>query len=169
MKLLRNFFLIISIFLLSLPLVAQETFTIDTSEGEKEVVIPEDMTPTEAFLEVSKLYWEERYDLEKALKEIDELLPVIEDYKEEVALLEKERDKLEEENDLLVEKYEEALAEAQKPELFIPYVGIDGGWDFVNEIPAMGIEANVMIKEKFIIGVGFDYPLIPRLQFGMTF
>lgn len=169
MNKLRNFFLIISLLLLSFPLIAQESFIIETSEGEKEVVIPEDMTPTEAFLEMSKLYWEERYDLEEALKQIDELIPKIREYEREVARLEEEIDKLQEENEELVKRYDEALAEAQKPELFIPYVGLDGGWDFVNQIPAMGIEGNLMIKEKVILGVGFDYPLIPRIQFGITF
>jgi hypothetical protein len=165
----KRLIFIFTILLFSFPLIAQESFIIETSEGEKEVVIPEDMTPTDAFLEMAKLYWEERYDLEEALKQIDELIPKIEEYQREVARLEEERDKLEEENEKLVKRYEEALVEAQKPELFIPYVGIDGGWDFVNDIPAMGIEANLMIKERVIFGVGFDYPLIPRIQFGITF
>ena len=145
--------------LISFPLIAQESFIINTSQGEKEVVIPEGMTPTEAFLEMAKLYWEERWDHEQTLKreqeaydQIDRLNVVIDD-------LQKEIEKLQEQ----LRETERLLDKALKPDPFALRTIITYGNNSV------GGGLSITLFESVGASLSAEYPLGFRVGISYQF
>lgn len=80
------------------------SYDIETSRGTKTIVLPDGMTFEEAYIEMSKLYIEERYNLEDLMAQTDELVKKAEAYEassEALQKLQKElSDKTEEINNL---------------------------------------------------------------------
>lgn len=154
-------FLLLFIFIPSL-LLSQE-FTVETSRGEQRLVIPEDMTLEEAYVQMAGLYLEERYDLEEALKEIDDLTEEVSDYIVEVEDLQKEVDILQEENAELRELYEkERRSQFLRPVASIG-AGIDDSFHYVQG--SFGIQ----LFESWFATTDIQYPFRLGISIGRTF
>jgi hypothetical protein len=94
----KSFLRLFSIFFLlsfvPFPCLPEGGRSIDTSRGPVKVSIPTGMTAEDAFYVMCQNYWEERYDLEDALKAISDLNSAIDTYKKAVSDHEIAMDKL---------------------------------------------------------------------------
>lgn len=143
MRKLRNFFLISSfIFLLTTSNLFASSYKIETSRGPQTVEIPEGYTELEAFLEMSKLYLEERFDHEDLLSSVENLKTSYEQVKQEKSDLDnlykdaiKDRDEL---SDL--------LSKESRPKFISPSIGISGTTNYT-----FSMDAGIILLEKIQI------------------
>lgn len=151
------------LFLFLPSLLFSQEFTVETSRGEQRLVIPEDMTLEEAYVQMAGLYLEERYDLEEALGEIDNLTEEVSKYIVEVEDLQREVDLLQQENAELRRLYEEE----RKPIFIRPIASIGAGVeDTMNYvIGSFGIQ----LLEDWYATTDVQYPLRLGVSVGRTF
>jgi len=77
-------FMFVALLLLLLQSAFSQTYIIETSYGEEELVVPEGMTMEEAYKAMASLYLEERYNLENTLDELDKVRASYKEYIESV-------------------------------------------------------------------------------------
>ena len=124
-----------------------ETYMLPTSQGDKELYIPDDHEELrEAFIEMSSLYIEERFDHEKSLSQIDSLLKLHDDYKEYYTNLEKTTQKL--------------IKELSKDDtdLFRVYLQGHYRYDLLNPFFNVGIGIQIQIFESITFGLFYEVP-----------
>lgn len=145
--------------LISSSLFAQQQFTIETSKGPKTVEIPENQTPTEAFLEMAELYLEERWDHEETLKreenaydQIDRLNVVIDNLQEEITKLQDQ-----------LRKTEDLLDQALRPDPFalrtmITYGNNSVGGGFgITLFESIGASLSAEYPLGFRVGISYQF------------
>jgi hypothetical protein len=153
----QRFFLIGSFFLLFGGNLFGETYTVETSQGERDVVLPEAMTPIEGFLQMAELYLEERYDLEEALTQVDQLLEHVDRLVSEVTEYQTEVIQYREHVAELEERYREETA-------LLPLSLSIGGWvDTQLPVLSPSVGASVFLdiyeRARIWISGGFPYRL----------
>lgn len=156
--------LLLSIILV-LPLFASEqNWTISTSQGEKELTVPEGMTLEEAYQTMAVMYWEERYDREELQVSLDQLAASAQSYLDDATA---SRNAL---NKLLL-SYQK-LASLYEDKTSVPWVkgilGIDFGYRVDNTFDGT-LWGGVLIKEKIILEAGLSYPWNFHLKAGIIF
>lgn len=75
--------IVCTLIILILSIASLHAFTVTTSRGDVEVVVPEGYTLEEAYIEISRLYLEERWDHEELLEETSLLTKELDVYIEE--------------------------------------------------------------------------------------
>ena len=160
-------FICICIFLFFsfVDVLTAKSYVIETSRGEQTVVIPDGYTEEQAFLEMSKLYLEERFDHEELLGQTENLLASIENYKSEVQNYMEKNTLLVKENDELVALYKKL----SRVRLVTPRLALRGGFSLDTEEPLIGVSAGVEVLEKLTIMTEVSYPLSLGLQIGVSF
>lgn len=155
----------IILILLFIPsLLAAQTFTIETSRGDRTLTIPENMTIEEAYQEMASLYLEERYDLEEALDNIDNLTEEVEEYVVEVEDLQEEVDTLQEENEKLNELYEKEIRTDIVSPIASVGFGIEGDTSYYGSV-SVGLQ----FFESWFITADVSYPVRLGIGIGRTF
>jgi len=162
MKRLRSFFLICSLLsIFSFNTLAAESYLISTSkETDVKVSIPEGYTELEAFLEMSKLYLEERYDHQELLDSIEGLKETVEDYKQKNDELNAVVSELNTKNTELASLYKEK----SRPSLFTPIAGLS-----VTTENTVSIDFGVNVLDKVDISTVISYPFAAGLRIGVEF
>lgn len=160
MKKLKTFFLICSILLtLSLGSIYSTEYTIETSRGPQLVVIPEGTSELEAFLRMSKLYLEERFDHEDLLESIDPLKKSIETYKDNYEKLDSlYKTAIKDRDDLL-----DLLKEKNKIKIVKPSFGISAT---LNE--TFSFDAGIILLEKVQVSTILSYPYSIGIRIGVV-
>lgn len=103
----KKLFIFIFIFCFFLfPLYSWST-TIETSRGEQTLTLPEGMSFEEAYVYMSKMYLEERFDHEDLLEEVDKLTQSIDSYIEKNQALREKNTNIQEQYEELSNLYEE--------------------------------------------------------------
>lgn len=172
MKKQRSFFPIFRVFISIVIFLffATESFfakdyKIETSRGIQTVSIPDNYTTEEAFLEMSKLYLEERLDYEELLNQMDPLLSSLKSYEKQVEDL-----KLAYEDSL---KKERELAnlykQASKVTLVAPSLLTGVYYQFEEANLSASLSFGVSLLEKFHVYTTLSYPISIGLQVGVTF
>lgn len=159
---------ILLLFILPFSLIAQETITLDTPfDREITVTIPENHEDcTDLIVDISELYWGERYDLEKKLEDEEKLLARIDDLKKQLKesnnTIESLKKSLKDTQDLLEEK--------TKPDVFRWGINISGGAIF-NDPLAYTLKGSPYIQlfERVNIGIEIGVPLQASIIFGIHF
>ncbi len=140
------FIILISLFSI---LLYSETIKISTSRGEKTLIIPDTYTELKiAYIDMAKLYVEERYDHDKTLKQLDNLLEVVD-------TLYLSMDKLSKINNNL----SNIAIKLTNKKLF--QLSIMGGIDynFLNSIPYPAIGLSIYFNEIITIGLLYKIPI----------
>ena len=162
----RRIFLSLLLFIiLILPLSASEqSWTISTSQGEKELIVPEGMTLEEAYQTMAVMYWEERYDREELQASLDQLTADAQSYLEDATA---SREAL---NELLL-SYQN-LVSLYEDKTTIPWVkgtlGMDFGYRVDNTFSGT-LWGGVIFKEKVTLEAGLSYPWNLHLKAGVIF
>lgn len=148
----------------SLLLSVLGAYTVPTSRGDIELTVPDGLTLEEAYIEMARLYLEERWDHEKLL--------------EESALLTKELDIYIEENKQLRAQYNKLLTSYTKiDELYTeltkvkPMSGIITGnasYDLVNRNVNLAVTGGWCFYEILDITAGLSTIFGPNKQFNST-
>lgn len=138
-----------------------EEITVKTEEGDKIIVVPENYAELrQAYIDMALLYMGEERDHRKSLEEIDRLLKLIDEYKEN-----------EEEYEKVIELKDQLIAELQKKTIyrsgFIAGCDVDFpifiDWDFQFKVGYRGI-----ILNTFVFDIIMNYPPIGiGLMFGI--
>jgi hypothetical protein len=162
MKKLRNFFLVFSfIFLLTVSNLFASSYEIETSRGPRIVEIPEGYTELEAFLEMSKLYLEERFDHEDLLNVVDDLKSNYTKVKQEKSDLDDlYKDAIKDRDDL-----SDLLSKKSKPKFVSPSVGISGLTNYT-----FSVDVGIVLLEKIQVSTILSgNPLAIGLRIGVIF
>lgn len=172
MKKQRNFFPIFRIILCMLIFIFFSTewiftknFQIETSRGLQIVSIPDGYTAEEAFLEMSKLYLEEKWDHEDLLEESKNLLLSIDSYKKKVDELEISYELVIADNKNLSDLYKKA----NRIRLVMPKLAIKGIYSIENEEFSGALLLGIELFEKVDIVTEIGYPFSIGLQIGISF
>ena len=154
----------ISIFLLfsTAPLTAANR-VIETSKGQKNVTIPEGMTLEDAFLRVSVLYLEEKWDHEDLIISSEDLLLDIKSYKDSISVLQDLNKTVQDQKDDLVILYEEKTKRA----FITPKLGFGAEIDLNNNL-SFDLLIGASIFEKIDIYTKIGYPLSFGVQIGVS-
>lgn len=151
-------------FCCGLLLASEQSWTISTSQGEKELIIPKGMTLEEAYQTMAVMYWEERYDREELQVSLDQLAASAQSYLEDATA---SRNAL---NELLL-SYQQ-LASLYEDKTSVPWVkgilGIDFGYRVDNTFDGT-LWGGVLIKEKITLEAGLSYPWNFHLKAGIIF
>ena len=103
---------LICIILLMIPLMcfSGTSYVVDTSQGEKSVVVPDGMTCEDVMLTLAKNYYEISYEYDSALEELDNLKSEVLSYIEENKSLRESRAQLEKDYQDLAKKQDKLLS-----------------------------------------------------------
>jgi len=152
------------IFIFISSVLFSQEFTIATSKGEVDLIIPEDMTLEEAYENMASLYLEERYDLEEALAEIDKLTSEAEEYIEEVNRLEEEVDILQNDNEELQDLYDRETRDEAISILFDIGFGIESDLSYF-----LSTSFGVQLFDTWYGQIQVSYPIRIGLSLGREF
>lgn len=148
-----KYIIIISLLISLLFMAVKADEVIDTPYGKKTVIIPTDTEKLKQnYIELSKMYFSQKYDLDKATKDVQGLIT------EAITPLEKRLRELQSKYDSLVISYNE-LSKTIGPYYSVIY----GYWTYdftkINSNPIkLGIGYNGYILNTFMIGGGFIFP-----------
>lgn len=138
-----------------LSLTAEEReFTISVHGEEQTVVIPEDMSAEEAFVEMAELYYEAEADLTDSLDREEALRQETDEYQGYVD------DLINSYNDLLTQYRElsDVYERSRRPSPLLPYLGMSGGRSWGGEWPVYGgVEAGLAVYETTTVGLETSY------------
>ncbi len=165
MNRLRSFFLIFS-FLIGLTIsnLFATSYVVDTSKGPQVVEIPSGYTTLEAYLEMSKLYLEERYDLEELQLTVTPLLDSIEQYKKDVK-------GLEDSNEILIQDYKDLeilYKDKSKVRVFQPTISLGVQQGGIGEIH-FHVSFGGILFEKIMLQTMISYPFALGISIGVQF
>ncbi len=148
----------------SLLLGVLGAYTVPTSRGDIELTVPDGLTLEEAYIEMARLYLEERWDHEKLL--------------EESALLTKELDIYIEENKQLRAQYnklltsytkiDELYAELTKVKPMSSIITANASYDLVNRNVNLALTGGWCFYEILDITAGLSTIFNPSKQFNST-
>jgi len=132
---------------------------INTSKGEQELYVPETYEELkEAYIDMATLYLEERWDHEKSIIHVEDLLRI----SSEMTFLNGEL--ILEANNLI-----EKLKIKNSPDIFHMYLMGTVGKDFINtnilQGYFVGLEISGLVLEKFIFS--FSYSIPARIQINL--
>ncbi len=164
MNKLRSFFLICS-FLIGLTIsnLFASSYVVETSRGPQVVEIPSGYTEVEAFLEMSKLYLEERFDLEDIQADVEVLLDSIEQYKRDVK-------KLDDDKNTLIADYkdlEKLYKKQNKLQIFQPSIML--GTQYSEDVMNAHVFIGGTLFEKVSVHAMLSYPLAIGIAVGVQF
>lgn len=152
---------IVFLFFVFTPLSAD--YSVNTSRGEMNIVVPEGYSIEDSFKEMAVLYLEEKWDHEELIKKSENLLSDIEKYKEDISDLEKLNGESINKRDELVDLYEEKA----KTPFFTPKLGFGIGMDTDQEL-MIDTLVGVSILEKIDIYTKIGYPFSIGFQIGVS-
>jgi len=148
-----NKLFLIFIFIILGSFLHAETYILPTSQGDKELFIPDDPEDLrDAYIDMASLYLEERFDLEVSIAQVDSLLGIHEDYKSYYSKLESTTQKL--------------IKELSKDhtDLFRLYLSGHYRYDILKPSYNIGVGVDVQIFEALMIGIFYEVPT----SFGIT-
>ena len=153
--------ILIYIILLMIPLMcfSSTSYVIDTSQGEKSVVVPDGMTCEDVMLMLAKNYYEISYEYDSALEELDNLKSEVLSYIEENKSLRESQGHLEEIYKSLSKKQDKLL----KKQNFLAYIKPSMIFNGQGS-PGLGVSAGFILGTSFMVDVGLSFELDPSIK-----
>lgn len=162
-------FLILFVMLFSL---SAQSYKIETSRGTQTVEVPKGYTMEEAFIEMAKLYLEERFDHEDLIKETNALTISVRDYTERVEDLTNKNftllgnyKQLEVLHDDLIRLYEQVV----KKTPFTPTLNLGYIYNIENNESMFIGSLGGTIFERVSLQTIFTYPFGVGISIGVQF
>ena len=147
---------LICIILLMIPLMcfSGTSYVVDTSQGEKSVVVPDGMTCEDVMLTLAKNYYEISYEYDSVLEELGNLKSEVLSYIEENKSLRESRAQLEKDYQDLTKKQDKLLSK-QNFLVYIKPSAIFSGY----ETSGLGASLGFILGTSSMIEVGcaFEY------------
>jgi len=140
--------------------------TIETSVGPKTLVLPEGMTFKEAYVEMAKLYLEEKADYEELIKQTEDLMQKSKDFEAVSLQLESLQDELSQKNAELNELYKKL--NRTHPLNFLVTAGVSTDLTF-SKLTSMQVAFGVELFEGWLLMLEAGYPLSFSFKTGIRF
>ena len=106
----KKFLICIILSMISLACFSGTSYVVDTSQGQKSVVVPDGMTCEDVMLTLAKNYYEISYEYDSALEELGNLKSEVLSYIEENKSLRESRAQLEKDYQDLTKKQDKLLS-----------------------------------------------------------
>lgn len=156
---------ICTLIILILSIASLHAFTVSTSRGDVELAVPSDMTLEEAYIEMARLYLEERYDHEDLIEATERQTTSVSSY---IVANKELRDQYQ---DLLVD-YNNLVEEMNKEIKSVPLKGFVGmEVDFEEQFTIMkpSILLGGVVFERVLVTTRVGYPWSLGIGVGFTF
>lgn len=140
-------------------------FVVSGSFGTKTLIIPEGTTIEEAYVEMAKLYLEEKADNEKLISQLEDIIQKSNDYEVTSLKLKSLQEDLNEKNKELIKLYQEIT----KPVLFSPLIDFGITTSEFKKIDGMSLGLGVEILEKAMLSCVISYPFSIGIRAGVKF
>ena len=150
----KKFLICIILSMISLACFSGTSYVVDTSQGQKSVVVPDGMTCEDVMLTLAKNYYEISYEYDSALEELDNLKSEVLSYIEENKSLRESRAQLEKDYQDLTKKQDKLLSK-QNLLVYIKSSAIFNGY----ETSGLGASFGFILGTSSMIEVGctFEY------------
>ena len=150
----KKFLICIILSMIPLMCFSGTSYVINTSQGEKSVVVPDGMTCEDVMLTLAKNYYEISYEYDSALEELDNLKSEVLSYIEENKSLRESRAQLEKDYQDLTKKQDKLLSK-QNLLVYIKSSAIFNGY----ETSGLGASLGFILGTSSMIEVGcaFEY------------
>ena len=150
----KKFLICIILSMISLACFSGTSYVVDTSQGQKSVVVPDGMTCEDVMLTLAKNYYEISYEYDSALEELDNLKSEVLSYIEENKSLRESRVQLEKDYQDLTKKQDKLLSK-QNLLVYIKSSAIFNGC----ETSGLGASLGFILGTSSMIEVGctFEY------------
>ena len=150
----KKFLICIILSMISLACFSGTSYVVDTSQGQKSVVVPDGMTCEDVMLTLAKNYYEISYEYDSALEELDNLKSEVLSYIEENKSLRESRVQLEKDYQDLTKKQDKLLSK-QNLLVYIKSSAIFNGY----ETSGLGASFGFILGTSSMIEVGctFEY------------
>jgi len=164
-------FLTWSIIIVEIVCVAQTihatgwSYEIQTSEGPKTLILPEGMTFEEAYIEMSKLYIEERIDHEKLIAQTNELIEKSKEFEETSLKLKTLQNELVQKNEEITNLYKKL--NRVHPVYFLATAGVST--DAFKKLDHVSIGFGAELFETWIAMLEVSYPWQFSFKGGVKF
>lgn len=150
------------IFMTSLSLPAWET-TIETSRGEQRLTLPEGMTFEEAYVQMAKMYLEERFDHEDLIISAQTLVKQVESFRHENLKLYDLYKEQQEQYKNLDSLYQEAL----RKRFIIPSMHLGALYDIEEQQVQVQGMFGVIVLERFSVHTLLQFPFAVGMSVGV--
>ena len=150
----KKFLICIILSMISLACFSGTSYIVDTSQGQKSVVVPDGMTCEDVMLTLAKNYYEISYEYDSVLEELGNLKSEVLSYIEENKSLRESRAKLEKDYQDLTKKQDKLLSK-QNFLVYIKPSAIFKGY----ETSGLGASLGFILGTSSMIEVGctFEY------------
>lgn len=142
------------------------SYTIDTSAGPKTIILPEGKTFEEAYVEMAKLYIEEKADCDRLLKETEELTQRVKEYEAASGDVEKLQTELIQKNEEINSLYAK-ISKGQQFN-FVVTAGLSVNNTF-DKIVGMTVGFGVELFGRWLLMADAAYPLSFTFRTGIRF
>lgn len=144
---------------------AEWTYTIQTSAGEKTLVLPEGMSFEEAYVEMAKLYIEERFDHEKLIEQTTELIAKSKEFEEISVKLQALQNELVQKNEEISNLYKKL--NRVHPVYFLTTAGVST--NAFAKIDSIDLGFGLELFETWVAVVEVSYPWCFGFKAGVKF
>ena len=157
--------LLVSSLVFSLAVLSLFAYTVPTSRGDIELVVPAGYTLEEAYVEMARLYLEERWDHEELLDKSNELTQQVDIYVQENAQLRLDYN-------LLLDDYKHLAELLESKSKVVAVKGLIGaGATFSESFSVMSpsLKIGALLFEKITVETYLSYPFSLGLTVGFIF
>lgn len=142
-----------------------QSFQVQTSIGTKTLVVPDGMTIEDAYVEMAKLYIEERADHEKLISQTEDLVEKAKKYEEVSNELNNIKSDIIDKDNEIINLYKKLNQKRFLAPLFMLGVKTEG----FKKVDGVSIAAGVEIFERASLFVEMSYPWSIGLKAGVKF
>ena len=149
----------------SLLLSVLGAYTVPTSKGDIELIVPDGYTLEEAYVEMARLYLEERWDHEDLIDKADDLTREIDIYIDENRALRESYSKL-------LKDYEKLNSLLEAKSKVVPvqgFLGINASFSERFSVLTPSLKAGVFLFEKVMLETSLGYPWSLGIGAGFVF
>ena len=166
----KKFLICIILSMIPLMCFSGTSYVINTSQGEKSVVVPDGMTCEDVMLTLAKNYYEISYEYDSALEELDNLKSEVLSYIEENKSLRESRAQLEKDYQDLVKKQDKLLRK-QNFLMYIKPSAVFGGYRTTGLSASLGFILNTssMVEAGLTFECGPSSETFLRWSMGFGF
>ena len=159
----RRLLTLFTLLLILAPIYSETLYTIETSYGDKTVVIPDGYTEHDVLMIIAKAYYELNEKQKQLSTEYDSLKSQLNNYIDANTSLRKTNSELQNSYDSLVKKLETLNSMGG-------IRGLAGGHiTFLNGVLGSGLDLGLIFLDSYLLNVSVEYPLAFSVGFGILF
>lgn len=157
--------LIESLYVGNLLFAESNEFEVKGSFGTETVIVPEGMTIEQAYVEMARLYLEERADNEKLIEQFEDLKQKASDFELVSIKLKSMQEEVIEKNKEIIKLYQKLTS----PVFLSPLVEFGITTSTFKQIDSISLGLGVEILEKALLSISLSYPFSIGIKAGVKF